>query len=73
MVAISPITHERPSAGLVYAWSGFGIMWAFWTSFVIFLAEPRPLMSWWPLPTIDRGGSLHPLLAAIFDLTITGS
>ena len=68
MVAISLITHEHRSVGLVYAWSGFGIMWAFWTSFVIFLAEPRPLMSWWPLPTIDRGGSLHPLLAAIIDL-----
>jgi methanethiol S-methyltransferase len=69
MVALSPITHERPSAALVYAWSGFAVMWGFWVSFVIFLAEPRGLMGWWPLPTVDRAGAPSgPLLAAIVDL-----
>jgi len=69
MVALSPITHERPSPALVYAWSGFAVMWGFWVSFVIFLTEPRGLMSWWPLPTVDRAGApSDPLLAAIVDL-----
>jgi methanethiol S-methyltransferase len=31
-------------------------MWAFWVSFVIFLASPRQLASTWPLPMVDRGG-----------------
>jgi hypothetical protein len=69
MVTLSPTTHERPLAALVYAWSGVAVMWGFWISFVIFLAEPRALMSWWPLPTIDRPGSApHSLVAAIVDL-----
>jgi hypothetical protein len=69
MVTISPTTHERPLVALVYAWSGVAVMWGFWVSFVIFLAEPRALMSWWPLPTIDRAGSApHSLVAAIVDL-----
>jgi len=69
MVALSPITHERPSAGVVYAWSGVAVMWAFWVSFVIFLSEPRALMSWWPLPTIDQtGAATLSLLAAVVDL-----
>jgi methanethiol S-methyltransferase len=69
MVALSPITHERPSAALVYAWSGAAVMWGFWVSFVIFLTEPRALISWWPLPTIDRtGAATHSLVAAIVDL-----
>src|SRR5882757_6968853 len=68
MVAISPITHERRLAA-VYAWSGYAVMWGFWVSFVIFLAEPRALMSWWPFPTIDRAGAAtRSLVAAIADL-----
>ena len=59
MVTLSP-SSRRFILGLIYAWSGFAIMWAFWVSFIIFLAEPRQLLSWWPLPTIDKGdASLH--------------
>ena len=44
-------------------------MWAFWPAFVVFLCEPRQLLSWWPLPTIDRAETLlHPLPAALIDL-----
>ena len=55
MVTLAPSAPDRPILGSIYAWSGFAIMWAFWASFVIFLAEPRQLLSWWPLPTIDQG------------------
>lgn len=54
--------------GLVYAWSGFAIMWAFWTCFIVFLASPRWTAISWPLPTIDHGGWVqHPLAAAGID------
>jgi protein-S-isoprenylcysteine O-methyltransferase Ste14 len=44
-------------------------MWAFWVSFVIFLAEPRQVLAWWLLPTIDRVASpQQPLLAACTNL-----
>ena len=37
--------------------------------FVIFLAEPRLIVAWWPLPTVDQEDSLlHPLAAALIDL-----
>lgn len=63
MITLAP-SSDRPILGSIYAWSGLAIMWAFWASFVIFLAEPRQLLSWWPLPTIDQGDSLlHPLAA----------
>jgi hypothetical protein len=56
--------------GPIYAWSGFVVMWAFWTSFVIFLADPRWAADW-PLPTVDRGGiGLHAALAALADLAL---
>jgi hypothetical protein len=42
--------------GLVYAWSGVLIMWAFWTCFVVFLASPPWAERDWPLPTVDTGG-----------------
>jgi methanethiol S-methyltransferase len=46
-------------------------MWAFWVSFVIFLAEPRQVLPWWPLPTIDRVVSpQQPALAACIDLAL---
>jgi hypothetical protein len=68
MVALSP-THPRPAFGLVYAWSGFAVMWAF--CFVIFLAEPRRILDIWPLPTVDRGGWVDtPALAALLDLCL---
>jgi hypothetical protein len=71
MVAIYPITHERQTAGMVYAWTSIGVMWAFWISFVIFLAEPRQVLSWWPLPIVDGRGSLQPpWLAAVIDLSL---
>jgi hypothetical protein len=53
MVSITP-TIERPIVGLVYAWAGIVIMSTFWVSFVVFLAEPRQLLSWWPMPTVER-------------------
>jgi hypothetical protein len=69
MVTLAPSSHDRPLLGSLYAWSGFAVMWAFWASFVIFLAEPRRLLSWWPLPTIDQGtSSFHPFGAALIDL-----
>ena len=69
MVSLTLISRERPTFVLAYAWAGVAIMWAFWASFIIFLAEPRQLLSWWPLPTIDQGDSLlHPLAAALIDL-----
>lgn len=46
-------------------------MWCFWVSFVVFLAEPRQVIAWWPLPTVDRGDSLQsPLLAALIDMAL---
>jgi protein-S-isoprenylcysteine O-methyltransferase Ste14 len=52
-------------------------MWAFWVSFVIFLAQPRQILGWWPLSTVDRIGSAeqatlaeHPGLAALIDLAL---
>jgi hypothetical protein len=36
MVALSPHLAHHPVFGLVYAWSGFAVMWAFWVSFVFF-------------------------------------
>jgi hypothetical protein len=44
-------------------------MWAFWVSFVIFLAEPRQVLAWWPLPTIDRPRSVeHPVIAGLIKM-----
>jgi methanethiol S-methyltransferase len=71
MVSLAPITHERPTFALAYAWAGVAIMWAFWVSFVIFLAEPRQVLAWWPLPTVDRSESLaNPAFAALIDLAL---
>lgn len=78
-LTLAPRTRsEAPSRvgtalGLLYAWSGFIIMWGFWISFVIFLANPRQLATYWPLPTVDRGGSIdHSLAAALVDLGLIG-
>jgi methanethiol S-methyltransferase len=49
-------SRQHALLGLLYAWSAFAVMWAFWVSFVIFLASPRQLASTWPLPMVDRGG-----------------
>lgn len=69
MVTLAPSSQDRRIFGPIYSWSGFAIMWAFWVSFVVFLAEPRQLLSWWPLPTIDQAESpLHPLAAALINL-----
>jgi hypothetical protein len=71
MVSLSPITHDRPGRALGYAWSGVVIMWAFWVSFVIFLSEPRQVLTWWPLPTIDRSSPVQPpFVAALVDLAL---
>ena len=59
------------SLGSLYAWSGFAIMWLFWVSFVIFLANPKQVVPFWPLPTVDAGGVVkHPLAAAVIDLAL---
>jgi protein-S-isoprenylcysteine O-methyltransferase Ste14 len=71
MVSLSPATLERPAFALAYAWAGVAIMWAFWVSFVIFLAEPRQVLTWWPLPTVDNTDSAaHPALAAFVDVAL---
>lgn len=71
MVALAPALPERSPIGLFYAWSGFAIMWGFWVSFVVFLAEPRLVLSFWPLPTVDHVSSLRsPLVAAVIDLSL---
>jgi methanethiol S-methyltransferase len=70
MVAILHRSQTRSAWGLLYAWSAFAAMWAFWISFVVFLASPRRLASVWPLPMVDRGGFFDPSgwLAALIDL-----
>jgi methanethiol S-methyltransferase len=71
MVSLTPVTSERRALVLAYAWAGVAIMWAFWVSFVIFLAEPPQVLRWWPLPTVDRIGSTEqPALAALIDLAL---
>jgi methanethiol S-methyltransferase len=61
----------RPTVSFLYAWSGFAIMWLFWVCFVIFLSEPRTLVRWWPLPTIDdEPSSLPASIAAIIDIAL---
>jgi protein-S-isoprenylcysteine O-methyltransferase Ste14 len=71
MVSLAPITHDRPVFAIGYAWAGATVMWAFWVSFVIFLAEPRQILAWWPLPTIDRADSPQdPALAVCIDLAL---
>ena len=64
MVTLTPALRHRSPVGLVYAWGGFAIMWAFWVSFVVFLIEPRVVLSFWPSPTVDQGSSLRPPLVA---------
>jgi hypothetical protein len=59
---------ERSGWALAYAWSGVAVMWAFWISFVIFLASPRKLLDYWPLPTVDHGDAYPASLAALIDL-----
>ena len=70
MVAISTRSQTRSAWGLLYAWSAVALMWAFWISFVIFLASPRRLAPVWPLPMVDRGGFFDTSgwLAALIDL-----
>jgi protein-S-isoprenylcysteine O-methyltransferase Ste14 len=57
--------------GLLYAWSGFLIMWGFWICFIVFLANPRWAESRWPLSTVDAGGAdLQIAAAVIIDLVL---
>jgi protein-S-isoprenylcysteine O-methyltransferase Ste14 len=53
-------------------WSAFAFMWAFWVSFVVFLASPRQLASAWPLPTVDWGGFFEtgPWGAGLIDVAL---
>jgi methanethiol S-methyltransferase len=58
-------------AGAIYAWTGLVVMWAFWVSFVVFLANPRWAARQWPLPTVDGAAdALHPAIAAVIDLAL---
>src|SRR5262249_33738966 len=64
-------TRASRSLGLLYAWSGFVIMWVFWICFVVFLANPRWAVRRWPLPTVDGpAGAIHPGLAVIVDIAL---
>lgn len=55
--------------GLVYAWSGFAVMWAVWICFIVFLASPPWAGEMWPLPTVDYAAEpLHPLASVGVDL-----
>jgi protein-S-isoprenylcysteine O-methyltransferase Ste14 len=55
--------------GLIYAWSAFSVMWGFWICFVIFLANPAGMTSWWPLPMIDSSDvSPHTFTSALVDV-----
>lgn len=57
--------------GQGFAWSGLLVMWIFWISFVVFLANPSQVAPFWPLPTVDHGGFVdHPLSAALIDLAL---
>ena len=70
MVTLARVVRDRSPVGPIYAWSGFATMWAFWVSFVVFLAAPRVVLSFWPLPTIDHGSLRPPLVAALIDLSL---
>lgn len=62
-------TSWRSAWGLAYAWSGVVIMGLFWISFVIFLSSPKKLQSFWPLPTVDQGGSIDAIwISAAVDI-----
>ena len=61
----------REGSGLLYAWSGFVVMWTVWISFVVFLSEPHRLLLRWPLSTVDHGGSVQePWAAALIDISL---
>ncbi len=71
---IGRAADRRPiekTCGQMFAWSGLAIMWMFWISFVIFLANPVQVAKFWPLPTVDDGGFVdHPLAAAAINLIL---
>jgi hypothetical protein len=57
--------------GLLYAWSGFAVMGAFWVCFAVFLASPPWAPRYWALPTIDRGGlGLSSASSALIDVAL---
>jgi methanethiol S-methyltransferase len=71
MVYPARIAYGRPVFAIAYAWAGVAVMWAFWVSFVIFLAEPRQVLEWWPLPTIDSVASPEqPVVATCINLAL---
>jgi methanethiol S-methyltransferase len=64
-------TPIEKAGGRSLAWSGFVIMWMFWISFVIFLADPVQVARFWPLPTVDDGGFVgHPVAAAAINIAL---
>ena len=78
MVSLSSPPLERAArrrvdwprtAGLAYGLAGVAVMWVFWVTFVIFLANAPKLARLWLEPSVDVGSSpAHPLVAAIVDL-----
>jgi protein-S-isoprenylcysteine O-methyltransferase Ste14 len=71
MTSLARNGFGRQAFALAYAWAGVAIMWCFWVSFVVFLAEPHQVFAWWPLPTIDHGGTgRQPVVAALVDLML---
>ncbi|MDX2158439.1 MAG: methyltransferase [Hyphomicrobiaceae bacterium] len=68
-VGIQRQSVSRRHCGMVYAWGGFAVMWAFWACFIVFLASPPWAAQHWPLPTVDTGGAgFGPVAAALIDL-----
>ena len=64
-------TPSQVVAAQAFAWSGFAIMWLFWISFVVFLADRPRIVRFWPLPTINGGGvDDHVSTASITNLAL---
>jgi hypothetical protein len=71
MATQSRLQVEKVSWGLAYAWAGIGVMWLFWTCFVVFLSSPGKLRETWPLPMVDQGGAVtSPWLAAVINICL---
>ena len=71
MAPLPATARTRAGSGLLYAWSGFAVMWTVWVCFVVFLSEPHRLLLRWPLSTVDHGGWVQePWAAALIDLSL---
>ncbi|MDX2203408.1 MAG: NnrU family protein [Hyphomicrobiaceae bacterium] len=72
MQSNQPRSPLPAAAGLLYAWTGVGLMWGAWIAFVVFLASPLPWGRAWPLPMVDGGAWFAtPLwLSGLIDLAL---